>query len=103
MTANASVSIAHVEQAPPALLYRGTATRFLDSILAKGPIPGNRHQVHLSADAETAVAVGRRHGKPVVLIVDAAAMQAEAHRFFLSDNGVWLTERVPARFLSRYA
>jgi putative RNA 2'-phosphotransferase len=55
--------------------------------------------VHLSADADTAAKVGARHGKPVVLVVDAAAMSAAGHAFFRSGNGVWLTDAVPAAFI----
>ena len=85
---------------PPAVLYHGTATRFLDSILAEGLRPGQRHHVHLSADEETAVAVGKRHGKPVVLKIASAEMQAQGFLFFLSENGVWLTDRVPPAYLT---
>jgi RNA:NAD 2'-phosphotransferase (TPT1/KptA family) len=28
-------------------------------------------------------------------------MRADGHEFFVSTNGVWLTERVPAEYLSR--
>ena len=85
---------------PPPRLYHGTATRNLDAILAEGLKPGRRQQVHLSLDPETARKVGERHGKPAVLSVDAAAMHQDGHRFFRADNGVWLTDSVPARYLS---
>ena len=81
---------------PPAVLYHGTARARLDAILAEGLRRMGRHHVHLSADPETATRVGARHGKPVVLEVAAARMAADGHRFFLSDNGVWLTDRRPA-------
>lgn len=84
---------------PPERLYHGTATRFLESIRRSGLHPAGRRHVHLSADEATATAVGRRHGEPVVLVVRAGAMAAAGHAFFLSDNGVWLTERVPVAFL----
>jgi uncharacterized protein (TIGR02452 family) len=84
---------------PPALLYHGTVDRFLDSIRAQGLIKGERHHVHLSADLATAQKVGGRRGKPVVLVVRAADMVAAGHTFFVSDNGVWLTETVPPAFL----
>ena len=85
---------------PPQRLYHGTATRFLSSIREQGLRPGSRHHVHLSKDAETAVAVGQRHGKPVVLIVAAQAMHADGHLFFQAENGVWLTPAVPPAYLS---
>jgi putative RNA 2'-phosphotransferase len=95
------VRLDHPEREPPPSLYHGTVARFLPSIEAQGLVPGQRHHVHLSADSETAAAVGRRRGRPVVLRVDAAAMHAEGHRYYLSPNGVWLTAHVPPRFLAR--
>lgn len=94
------VAISFEERVPPAHLYHGTATRFLPSIREQGLMAGNRHHVHLSADKQVAVSVGTRHGKPVVLTVAAAAMHAGGHKFHLSENGVWLTEAVPASFLT---
>ena len=86
--------------APPPVLYHGTATRFLDAILREGLTKRQRHHVHLSADVATATNVGARHGRPVVLRVDAAAMAAAGHVFHRSENGVWLTDAVPAAFLA---
>lgn len=86
-------------QAPPATLFHGTATRFLASIQAQGLVPGSRQHVHLSADVETAERVGARHGKPLVLPIQAAAMYQDGHVFFLSENGVWLTGAVPVRYI----
>ncbi|KQQ54764.1 RNA 2'-phosphotransferase [Pseudomonas sp. Leaf127] len=94
-----TVELQHVEKTPPALLYHGTATRFLASILQQGLIAGSRHHVHLSEDEATAVSVGQRYGKPVVLHIEAARMQQAGFRFFQADNGVWLTEAVPVGFI----
>lgn len=88
---------------PPAVLFHGTATRFLDAIRAEGLRPGSRRFVHLSADEATAVEVGRRHGEPVVLHVDAARMHADGGTFYVAENGVWLTERVDPDYLSAEA
>ena len=88
-------------QKPPAVLYHGTAQHFLESIFAAGLHSGNRRHVHLSRDAETALKVGRRHGKPVILQVAAQQMDADGHLFFCSDNGVWLTDQVAPRYLTQ--
>jgi putative RNA 2'-phosphotransferase len=40
-------------------------------------------------------------GVPVVLRVDAARMHAEGLVFLRSENGVWLTQAVPPRFIER--
>lgn len=93
------VHIQYTPVSPPDVLYHGTTTRFLDSIQAQGLLAGSRHHVHLSADVATATEVGRRHGKPVVLRVDAAAMVRSGHEFYLSDNQVWLTNSVPPEYL----
>jgi putative RNA 2'-phosphotransferase len=85
---------------PPATLYHGTVAKFLDAIMADGLRPMSRHDVHLSPDVPTAVRVGSRRGKPVVLAVDAARMHADGHEFRLSANGVWLTDHVPANYLT---
>jgi putative RNA 2'-phosphotransferase len=86
---------------PPDRLYHGTAEHKVAAILVDGLLKGSRHAVHLSPDAATARRVGARHGTPVVLEVDAAGMHSAGYRFEVSDNGVWLTERVPPEFLLR--
>ena len=85
---------------PPEVLYHGTATRFVGSIKAQGLRPGSRQQVHLSASPTTAAAVGQRHGKPVVLTVSARRLHDAGQRFYLSENGVWLTDHVAPEHLT---
>jgi len=80
---------------PPAVLYHGTVGQSLPTIFQDGLRPMRRHDVHLSANVETALKVGARRGKPVVLAVDTAAMHAAGHEFRVSANGVWLTAAVP--------
>ncbi|MFJ5260605.1 RNA 2'-phosphotransferase [Streptomyces sp. NPDC088387] len=84
---------------PPPNLFHGTVARSLDAIRDEGLRPMNRHDVHLSADHETATRVGARRGRPVVLSVDAAAMHRDGHVFHVSANGVWLTKAVPREYL----
>ena len=86
---------------PPQFLYHGTVERFLAAIMAEGLKSMNRHHVHLSPDVETAMKVGARRGRPLVLRVDAAALAATGQSFYLTANGVWLTESVPPSFLER--
>lgn len=85
--------------APPAELYHGTVDRFLESIRQQGLIKGARQYVHLSADLKTASKVGARRGKPVVLTINSKEMHAAGIEFYQSENGVWLTDHVPATFL----
>jgi putative RNA 2'-phosphotransferase len=85
---------------PPQLLYHGTVGRFLGLIFAEGLRPSGRTHVHLSPDLATAVAVGRRRGEPVVLVVEAAALHARGQAFYRAANGVWLTASVPPTALT---
>ena len=94
------VELGYAPTAPPETLYHGTAERFLASIKQQGLIKGKRQHVHLSADVDTATKVGRRHGKPVVLRVEAGRMRQDGFIFYLSANGVWLTEGVPVQYLT---
>jgi putative RNA 2'-phosphotransferase len=89
------------ESQPPDVLYHGTVERFLASIMTEGLKKGKRHHVHLSRDTETARKVGARRGQPIILQVDAAKMHHQGFKFFVSANGVWLTETVPVVFLAR--
>lgn len=84
---------------PPEFLWHGTGEKYVASIKKAGLIPKGRLYVHLSSDPKTARDVGRRHGKPVVFRVLAGRMQEEGCPFFRSKNGVWLTEKVPAKYL----
>ena len=89
------------ESVPPDVLYHGTAESSLPSIMDKGLLKMKRLYVHLSKDVSTAIKVGQRHGKPVVLLVDSGRMYKDGYKFYLSANGVWLTEHVPAQFLQK--
>lgn len=84
---------------PPSELFHGTATRFLDSIKKEGLKPGQRHHVHLSTDVETAISVGKRYGKPMILEIDSGSMRQQGYEFFLSENNVWLVGEVPPEFI----
>lgn len=86
---------------PPEILYHGTSERTLPRIQSNGLHRMSRQHVHLSSSIETALAVGRRHGKPVVLSVAAGRMDRDGIRFFKSENGVWLVAAVPPDYLSQ--
>lgn len=93
------VNIAYTEKKPPDILYHGTASRFISAIREQGLIPLSRQYVHLSPDEDTAIQVGQRHGKPLVLKIKALNMYEQGFKFFQADNGVWLTYTVPYRFI----
>jgi putative RNA 2'-phosphotransferase len=95
------VDLQLVPATPPGTLYHGTSERALPVILREGLRPIGRRQVHLSADAQTAWRVGMRHGRPAILEIDAGTLHADGTPFFLSENGVWLTDGIPPRYLKR--
>ena len=96
-----SVDLGYAAEQPPPALFHGTSERSLPAIEAAGLRPGRRHAVHLSADEVTARRVGARHGRPVVLRVDAAGMARDGAVFTRSANGVWLVDAVPPQYLRR--
>ena len=93
------VDVDLVEKEPPEVLYHGTATRFLESIYDNGINSGNRQYVHLSNDEETAIKVGQRHGTPYVLKIDTNKMFNDGIKFYLSNNGIWLTKFIDKKYI----
>jgi len=88
------------KEVPPFVLYHGTVEKFLPAIRKSGLLKMNRHHVHLSKDLATAMNVGGRRGTPVILTVNARKMYADGYAFYLSENGVWLTESVPPEYIA---
>lgn len=96
-----SVDVELKEKQPPEILWHGTGEKFEASIDKNGLVSKNRLYVHLSQDEETAAKVGERHGKPVLYNVFAKRMYDDGYKFYISENGVWLTEKVPARYIEK--
>jgi putative RNA 2'-phosphotransferase len=95
------VKLGYTNQKPPKVLYHGTSEKSVQSILNTGLEKRSRQHVHLSSDVETAIKVGQRHGKPVVFMVLSEQMHEDNFEFFFSDNGVWLTDNVPRKYLKQ--
>lgn len=93
------VNLELVQREPPALLYHGTVASFLPQIKAEGLQRMSRQYVHLSELRETAEKVGSRRGKPVILSIRSGDMYRDGYAFYLSENGVWLTDHVPAQYI----
>ena len=94
-----AIDLALKPQQPPEFLFHGTAQANVNSILEKGIEKRNRQHVHLSQDKETATKVGMRHGKPVILTIKTKEMFADGIQFYLSENNVWLTDFVDAKYI----
>jgi len=96
-----AVDLSLVETEPTQSLFHGTSVRHLESIERIGIEKRQRQHVHLSTNIFTAYEVGRRHGKAVVLEVDARKMYQDGYKFYVSTNRVWLTDFVPPQYLTR--
>ena len=94
-----NVDVELKEAEPPEQLFHGTGEKYVASIRKEGLIPKSRLYVHLSKDKETAEKVGARHGKPHIFFVHSGKMFRAGYKFYLSENGVWLTKAVPPEFL----
>ena len=89
------------EVEPPEILYHGTGEKYVSSIDREGLLPMSRLYVHLSLDMDTAIKVGKRHGKPVIYQVFGHNMVKDGYKFYCSVNGVWLTKEVPVKYLKK--
>ena len=94
-----AIDLALKPQQPPEFLFHGTAQANVKSILEKGIEKRNRQHVHLSQDKEMATKVGMRHGKPVILTIKTKEMFTDGIQFYLSENNVWLTDFVDAKYI----
>jgi putative RNA 2'-phosphotransferase len=95
-----TVDLQLLEVLPPSILYHGTPNRNVESILKEGLNRGQRHHVHLSKDEETAAKVGSRRGSFTILKIQALKMRADGYKIYISDNGVYLVDEVPAKYIS---
>ncbi|MXO06363.1 RNA 2'-phosphotransferase [Flavobacterium sp. HBTb2-11-1] len=94
-----SVELNLAETEPSEYLYHGTVGKFMESIKNDGLKKMSRQHVHLSKDKETAAKVGSRRGVPQILTVRSGAMFRDGFKFYLSENNVWLTDEVPAKYI----
>lgn len=95
------VQLGYEDTRPPDVLYHGTSDRNLDAILSQGVSSMRRQLVHLSEDVASARQVGGRHGRPVILEIDAASMAHEGIAFHRLPGGIWLTPEVPPQHIRR--
>lgn len=93
------VDMGFESQKPPMILYHGTATKNIDSINEKGIMKMERQFVHLSTGIVQAMTVGERHGNACIYTVKAEEMYDDGYEFYQSENGVWLTDYVPTKYI----
>jgi putative RNA 2'-phosphotransferase len=87
------------EMTPPDILYHGTSTKSVVSIIKNGIVSGSRLYVHLSVDEATAIKVGSRHGIPYVFKINCKKMVEDGYKFWISNNGIWLTKIVLPKYI----
>jgi len=93
------INLGYKAQKPPNTLYHGTIQKNWVIIQHDGLKKMKRHHVHLSGDKDTAIQVGKRRGKPIVISIDSDKMHSNGFAFYLSTNGVWLTDSVPKEYI----
>jgi putative RNA 2'-phosphotransferase len=90
---------------PPDILYHGTSVDNAKKIQKDGLKKMRRNHVHMSDNIDTAKSVGMRYAKYRnklrIYEIDAKLMNSKGYKFYLSDNGVWLTDNVPFNFLNK--
>ena len=95
-----SKKIRSEKQIPPKILYHGTTSKSMNSILVEGLRPCERQYVHLSEDLETAIEVGKRREKePVILVVNAQQASDDGIRFYYGNEKIWLADFIPANYI----
>lgn len=89
------------QQVPPDILYHGTSTNNIDSIMIKGLLPMDRQYVHLSEDKATAEIVANRRKKSEVCILTIHARQAHENgiAFYREENGIWLSDLIESKYI----
>jgi len=95
------VKIKFEEVVPPQILYHGAPVGVIGSIMKEGLKKMKRHHVHLSPDKKTAEIVGSRRGKFEILEIEAMRMRADGYKIYKSENGVYLVDEVPAKYIIR--
>jgi len=86
---------------PPEMLYHGTDTLAACQILMEGLKPMARQYVHLSADEETARAVGmRKDPHPSILVIRAGEAWRSGVAFYEGNESTWLADHIPPAFIS---
>jgi putative RNA 2'-phosphotransferase len=85
---------------PPDVLYHGTLVVNLTNIFDNGILAMKRQYVHLSTDEDAAKLVAsRRQGALVVIKVKAQKAFKNNISFYKEENGIWLSECIPAKYI----
>jgi len=90
------VKINYSEDNKVTILYHGTSSTKLKSILKSGIKPMKRIWVHLTTNMEDALSVAKRHrGEPVILTVNANCLRSKGIKVFKATDTIYLVKHVP--------
>jgi len=92
------VRISYSEDRKVTLLYHGTVSVNLKSILETGIKPMKRLWVHLTTNINDACSVARRRrGKPLVLIIDANCLRNSGIKVLKATKAIYVVKYVPPK------
>ncbi|PSV00725.1 RNA 2'-phosphotransferase [Photobacterium kishitanii] len=95
------VKIDFVTVKPEFNLFHGTSDVGIKGIMNDKSIKRmSRNFVQLTDDIRKAKKIGARHGSPVIIKIDTRSMNRDNIAIFKSENGVFLTNNVPAMYFS---
>ncbi len=83
------------------VLYHGTSRDRVGRILLEGVKPMKRKYVHLTNCIEDAIETGRRHGHPVVLVINIKCLKTKGMKVYRASNKVYLTEYIPPECIEK--
>lgn len=90
----------YIKVEPKGIIFHGTSQKNYEQIQKDGAIWGmSRNYVHLSYDETVAKAIGSRHGKPVILVIDAVQMIKDGYQFYDSGDNVVLIKEIPVNYI----
>lgn len=92
--------ISRIAECPPPILFHATPRHLVTRILHGGLLPMSRQYIHLSADKQTAITVGKRKDTaPVLLRIEAKKAWDQGIKFYHGNHTVWLADHIPPQFI----
>lgn len=94
-----NIDINYTPEIPPDILFHGTSKNSVEKILEDGIKSMRRNFVHLANKKIIAFQNGSRHGKSVILHIDAQKMSKDGFEIYKASNIIWLTKYVPPEYI----
>lgn len=85
---------------PPQVLYHGTKFKLKEIIELEGIKRMKRNLVHMNEDFKKSILSGSRtFEKPILFEIQSRDMHKDGHKFYKSENDVWLTEFINPKYI----